>query len=41
MKTKTITCPRCGTKIKVIPYGYGEIGVCEKCGYLHNKGNKK
>jgi uncharacterized Zn finger protein len=33
---KTIPCPGCGTKIRIVPYGYGEIGVCEECGYLHS-----
>ncbi len=33
---KTIPCPKCGTEIAVISYGFGEIGVCQKCGYLHN-----
>jgi len=36
-----ILCPKCAAEIKVIPYGFGEIGVCKKCGHLHNKGRMK
>jgi hypothetical protein len=36
----TITCPKCSTEIMVVPYGFGEIGVYKKCGYLHNKGKE-
>lgn len=37
---KVIKCPKCGAEIKVIPLGYGGVGICAKCGYLHNVGPK-
>lgn len=36
-----MTCPRCGSWIDLIPFGYGWVGVCPECKYLANEDTKK
>lgn len=31
MKDKDIECKKCGTKNKILPFGYGYVATCSKC----------
>jgi len=33
----TEPCQQCGTLVRVIPFGYGFIGVCSGCGKIINR----
>jgi hypothetical protein len=32
-----VTCPYCGREVRLVPYGYGRVGVC-CCGSIYNGG---